>query len=205
MSQEQESVEIIDSQTGDPVTAILHKGLDELEVIEVEIVWSPARLRALRDLRQRGGTPIPQHVHWNWALKAVKHLNLLAFRAFGIEANGQMQGLMLVWLTGKFARLDPDNGKPIVYVDIVETAPWNAKEFTTHPLYKGVGLRLIQAATQSSVDEGFSGRVGLHSLPQSTPFYTTACEMALLGPDSNYHSLDYLELTAANAANLLKK
>jgi hypothetical protein len=112
---------------------------------------------------------------------------------------------MLVWLTGKAARLDPDKGKPLIYIDFVETAPWNAKEFTASPVYKGIGLRLIQAAARSSVDEGFKGRVGLHSLSQSTPFYVTACEMASLGPDLNYHGLDYLELTAAKAADLLNK
>jgi hypothetical protein len=116
-----------------------------------------------------------------------------------------MQGLMVVCLTGKDARLDPDKGKPLVYVDFVETAPWNAKEFTSAPIYKGVGVRLIQAAARSSVGEGFSGRIALHSLPQSRPFYTTACEMTALGPDAGYSNLEYFELTAADAVELLKK
>jgi hypothetical protein len=135
----------------------------------------------------------------------VQHSHLLAFRSFGIEADGKMQGLMMVCLTGKLARLDPDRGKPLAYVDFVETAPWNAKEFTASPAYKGVGVRLIQAAARLSIDEGFSGRVGLHSLPQSKPFYTTACQMQALGPDAGYHNLDYFELTAARAAEFLKK
>ena len=91
----------------------------------------------------------------------------------------------------------------IVYVDFIETAPWNAKEYTSTPLYKGVGVRLIQAAARLSIDEGFAGRVGLHTLPQSAGFYANACEMASLGIDSN--NLEYLELTAAKAAVLLKK
>lgn len=207
MSREQEAVAIIDRRTGNSVTAILHKELDEMELIDVEIVWAPERLRALRELRQNGisASSLPQHVHWNWALKAVQHSSLLAFQSFGIEADGRMQGLMMVCLAGKNSRLDPDKGKPLVYVDFIETAPWNAKEFTASPIYKGVGFRLIQAAARSSIDEGFSGRVGLHSLPQSRPFYTTACEMAALGPDASYHDLEYFELTAAKAAELLKK
>jgi hypothetical protein len=116
-----------------------------------------------------------------------------------------MQGLMMVCLAGKTSRLDPDKGKPLVYVDFVETAPWNAKEFAPSPIYKGVGVRLIQAAARSSIDEGFSGRVGLHSLPQSRPFYTIACEMHALGADAGYHNLEYFELTAAKVAALLKK
>ena len=207
MSRTQEAVEIIEVRTGNAVTATLHVELDELEVIDVETVWAPERLRALRKLRENGvpANLLPQHVHWNWALKAVKTSNLLAFRSFGIEANGKMQGLMMVLLTGKSARLDPDRGKPLVYIDFVETAPWNAKEFTASPRYKGVGLRFVQAAAQLSIDEGFGGRVGLHSLSQSIPFYTKGCEMQALGPDTSYLNLEYFELTAAKVNDLLKK
>jgi len=56
---------------------------------------------------------------------------------------------------------------------------------------------MMQAAARLSGDEGFSGRVGLHSLPQSRPFYTSVCEMQALGPDPSYHHLEYFELTAA--------
>jgi len=207
MSQAQEAITIIDRRTNAMVNSVLHKELDELELIDVEIVWSPERLRGLRQLRQQG-TPtsqLPQHVHWNWAVKALQYSHLLAYRSFGIEADGRMQGLMMVCLTGKRARLDPDKGKPLVYVDFLETAPWNAKEYTASPLYKGVGVRLMQAAARLSGDEGFSGRVGLHSLPQSTPFYTAACAMEALGPDAAYHHLNYFELTAAKAEELLQK
>jgi hypothetical protein len=106
-------------------------------------------------------------------------------------------------LPGKDARLDPDKGKPLVYVDFIETAPWNAKEFTNSPLYKGVGVRLLQAAARLSIDENFAGRVGLHTLPQSAGFYANACEMTSLGVDST--KLEYLELPAAKAAVLIKK
>lgn len=205
MSQAQEPVAIIDRATGNPVAAILHKELDELETIDAEIAWSPERLQKLRELRKKG-TPlnsIPQHVHWNWAVKAVQTAGVLAYRTFGIEAGGKMQGLMIVCLAGRNARLDPDKGKPLVYVDFVETAPWNAKEFTSSPLYKGVGVRMIQAAARLSIDESFGGRVGLHTLPQSAGFYANACEMTSCGMDSN--NLEYLELTAAKAAVLIRK
>jgi hypothetical protein len=207
MSQAQEAVAIIDRATGNPVSAVLHKELDELEIIDVETVWSPERLRGLRELRQKGvaANSLPQHVHWNWALKAVQTSGMLAYRSFGIEYDGKMQGLMIVCLAGKNARLDPDKGKPLVYVEFIETAPWNAKEFTSAPIYKGIGVRLIQAAARLSIDERFAGRVGLHSLAQSKPFYTTTCEMTAFGPDVNYSNLEYFELPAAKATELLKK
>lgn len=205
MSQAQEAVVIAERATGNAVPAVLHKELEELEIIDAEILWSPERLLRLRELRQNGipKSSLPQQVHWNWAVKAVHIAGVLAYRSFGIEAAGKMQGLMIVLLTGKNARLDPDKGKPLVYVDFIETAPWNAKEYTNTPLYKGVGVRLIQAAARLSIDESFAGRVGLHTLPQSAGFYTNACEMTSLGLDSN--NLEYLELTAAKAAVLLKK
>ena len=133
MSQAQTAIAIADGATGNPVTAILHMALEELELIDAEIAWSPERLQKLRDLRKNGLKNVPQHVHWNWATKAVQTAGVLAYRSFGIEADGKMQGLMIVCLAGKSARLDPDKGKPLVYVDFIETAPWNAKEFTGSP------------------------------------------------------------------------
>lgn len=63
----------------------------------------------------------------------------------------------------------------------------------------------MQAAARLSRDEGYAGRIELHSLPQSKPFYTGACEMQALGADPNYQNLEYYELTAAKAAEFLKK
>lgn len=204
MSRKQEPISIIERAPATDVIATLHKELSELEVIDVEIIWSPERLRVLRELRQRGER-LPEHIHWNWAIKAAQNSGLLSYQSYGIEAAGKMQGLMMICLDGRFARLDPDKGKPLVYIDYLETAPWNAKEFTSTPVYKLVGLRLTQVAARTSVQEGFSGRMGLHSLSQSTPFYTGACEMQALGPDPNYGKLEYFELTAAKAADLLNK
>jgi hypothetical protein len=202
----QETITIIDCSTNQPVEAVLETDLDRVRLIDAEIEWAPERLRALRHLMTHGtpGQPIPQHVHWNWAVKALQ-TQLLAYRSLGIEREGKFQGLMMVCLTGHLARLDPDKGKPLVYVEFVETAPWNAKEFTATPMYKGVGVRLMQAAVHLSVEEGFAGRVGLHSLPQAKPFYAGTCTMHALGPDANYHNLEYFEITAVEAAELLKK
>lgn len=163
MSQANEPVAIIERATGAPVKATLHKGLGEAELIDVEISWGPKRLRALKELRKNGAdlADLPQHFHWNWARKALETSGMLAYRAFGIKVGRQMQGLMLVELASNVARLDPDKGKALVYVDYIETAPWNAREFTDTPTYKGVGVRLIQAAAGCSIDEGFSGRAAL--------------------------------------------
>jgi hypothetical protein len=201
----QEAITIIDLRTGSSVAAVLLTELDEMRLIDVEVVWAPERLQALRRLRERGVTVLPQHAHWNWGLKAMRYGGLLTYRSLGVEAEGQMQGLMMVCLGGHLARLAPDAGKPLVYVDFVETAPWNATEFTDTPRFKGVGARLMQAAVRLSKAEGFSGRVGLHALAQASPFYAGACAMQALGPDPNWDNLDYFELTAQAAEEFLAR
>ena len=68
----QETITIIDRSTNQPVEAVLETDLDRVRLVDAEIEWAPERLRALRRLMTHGtpGQPIPQHVHWNWAVKA---------------------------------------------------------------------------------------------------------------------------------------
>ena len=56
---------------------------------------------------------------------------------------------------------------------------------------------------RASVDEGFHGRVGLHSLPQAEEFYEQKCGMTRIGVDPDYESLSYFELTQERAAEIL--
>jgi hypothetical protein len=145
---------------------------------------------------------IPQHWHWNWAAKGA-NLRFLAYRCLGIECQGQTQGLMMVKTAGSAARLPPDAGKPLVYVDYIEVAPWNLRALTDAPRFGGIGVRLIEAAVRVSLDEGFYGRVGLHSLPQAEAFYRDTCLMVCLGADASYQDLPYYELTREKAAEFL--
>jgi len=114
-----------------------------------------------------------------------------------IETADQVQGLIWVWLRDYTARLAPDLGQPIVYVDFLEAAPWNTREYTSNPRFRGVGTRLLQAAVLQSREAGFAGRVGLYSLPQSEVFYAGACGMHKVGVDAAYHELIYFEFTVA--------
>ena len=62
-------------------------------------------------------------------------------------------------------------------------------------------MRLMEAAVRFSLVEGFGGRVGLHSLPQSEPFYENVCRMTRGEIDQQYENLRWFEL----AANDVKK
>ncbi len=205
-----EIVIIADRRTGEPIEATLDTDLDVKRLIAAESEWSPQRWRTLLHLIESGASQLPQHVFWNWVQKAMPVIlsilqrgsPLLAYRFLGIEADGRMQGLMMVCLShaSQVSRLTPDEGKPLIYVEYLETAPWNAKEFAETPIFKGLGTRLIQAAIRMSIDEGFSGRVGLHALEQARAFYEGQFLMQSLGPDGDY---EYFELTAIQAARIL--
>jgi hypothetical protein len=174
------------------------------KLFDTETEWGPIRLAAVKRLVDAGLPPekIPRHWHWNWDAKSSK-LSLLAYRCFGIECEGKMQGLMMMDTASKFARLPPDKGKPLVYVDYLESAPWNVKPLADEPLFSGTGVVLMRAAIQLSIDEGFHGRVGLHSLAQAEEFYRDKCGMQFCANDPRYQDLPYYELTRELSAHFI--
>jgi hypothetical protein len=137
-----QSVTIIDRPTEQPVNALLHTELTRLQLIDVEIDWAPERLRLLKRRLEQGAAQheLPQHSHWNWAAKALEYAELPSYRCLGIEAERKMQGLTIVSVSGMdLVRLPPDSGKPLVYVEFLETAPWNTGELPGRPSsFKGV-------------------------------------------------------------------
>lgn len=195
---------LFDRHAGHDVPALLRFDLAADEVLAVEAVWGPVRRAAVERLVGTGfpAEQMPQHWHWDWRSKVPK-LSLLAYRGVGIEATGEVQGLILVATANYAARLPGDLGKPLVYVDYVESAPWNVEPLAESPRHGGVGKRLVWAAVRVSRDEGFHGRVGLHSLPQAEGFYEHKCGMVRMGPDPDYHGLEYFEMTRERAQAIL--
>jgi len=78
-----------------------------------------------------------------------------------------MQGMIEVAKEGYLAKLPAQRASHSL-CRYIETAPWNIKLLEPKPRYGGVGARLIRVATELSLDEGYKGRVGLHSLPGGT-------------------------------------
>lgn len=194
------SIQIVRRQDKALVEAILHTELAPKVPADTEKEWGPIRRQAARNLQRAGRfKDVPQHFLWDWERKSHK-LQFLAYRCCGIECAGKMQGLLMVMLAGKHARLAPDAGKPLVYVDYLEAAPWNLAMMVETPLYGGIGPVLMRTAVQLSYDEGFQGRIGLHALPQSEEFYRDDCEMQCCGPDATYEDLPYYEMTREIAA-----
>ncbi len=195
------STSLVLRSTNEPVVASLVDGVTRELLETAELAWASLRIEGARRLKSAGGD-VPEHWHWDWRRKSSK-IDLLAYRCFGIECDGEMQGLMLVNTTNCASRLAGTRGKPLIYVDYIETAPWNLKEFTSQPRYGGVGVRLIEAAVRFSLKEGFGGRVGLHSLPQSESFYENVCGMTRGEIDQHYENLRWFELTAVNGKKFL--
>lgn len=194
------------------VDAELHDDLPIDSLFEAEELWAPERVRFLRDCLRAGvrADELPQSIHWSWSLKAVKMPGLKLgplspFRLFGIKSEGLWQGLLLGCAVGHVTRLDP-KGRDLVYVDFVESAPWNwelAKAGRAGHL-KGVGVQLLELAVQWSDDLGFKRRVGLHALPQADTFYRDR-GMTDLGKDPAYKGLRYYEFTEQQANDFLEE
>jgi len=153
----------------------------------------------------------PQSLHWNWARKASPLHNLLGnplsgVRLFGIEVGGEWQGLLLAECTGHRSRADAPS-KEIVYIEYVETAPWNwpLPRIDQEARHRALGPQLFEMAIRWSMQLGFKGRISLHSLPQAEEFYRDHCQMTDLGLDPNYDELRYFELTEPNAKKYLSR
>ena len=202
---DQSTAYLKDRRTGKLVAATLIDGVSRDEVERAESSWRPILLESL-ETRESGMVKSyrPEHGHWDWRKKHAAIEGLIAYRMFGIECEGDMQGLMLVSTAGHPCRITEQRGKEQVYIDFVATAPWNSPGLVDVPRYGLVGRVLIATAVQLSLEEGFRGRIGLHSLPQAETFYATNCGMTDLGKDTKKEGLRYFEMTPAQAAAFLR-
>ena len=189
-------------------SAELLDAIAEAQLADWEGEWVPELFKAMQRLHRAGVERRfwPQSRHWNWRNKAVALQGMLGKPGFSIVCRGVTQGMMIVDTVTKRCRIDGQKGKDLVYVEFLENAPWNRKELLFDPpRYRGVGTVLIAAAIELSKSEGFKGRVGLHSLPQSNGFYANKCGMTDLGIDTAYDDLRYFEMTPDQAEAFTKK
>lgn len=205
MTVEVSTVYLLDVASGASVEGELRDAIEQAQLDDWEKEWQPALYAGILDLARRRvpQDQWPQSWHWNWADKTAKVQGLIAFRGFSVVAQGVTQGLAQVDLN-QTGREPGQTGRPIVYLDYVEVAPWNRPEFGSPPRLRGVGSALIAAAIALSEDEGFKGRIGLHSLPQADDFYRKI-GMTDLGPDPAYQKLRYFEMTAEQARAFLEE
>jgi hypothetical protein len=195
---------LYDLRKGTTVPAELHDGITEGQLEDWHRKWRPALAVFVTQLQASGVScsALPQTSHWDWEAKARTVRGLLAFRTYAVVADSINQGMMRVELN-ESGRLECQAGRPLVYIEYLEVAPWNWPSASPRH-FRGVGTVLVAAAISLSLDEGFAGRIGLHSLPQAEEFYRDVCVMSDLGKDPNYHNLNYFEMTAEQAASFIR-
>ncbi len=201
MSGSQAPVFIVDGLTAQPVEGTLFDKITEKHIQDTESLWAPWMATAIASQSP------PRHEesrHWDWRKKMGNYGGQLGFPCFAIECCGETQGLMIV-NTLESCRIEEQKGKPLVYVEYLATAPWNRQSLAPTPKYTAVDSVLIAVAIQLSLEQDFEGRVGLHSLPQSSGFYGDKCGMTSFGVDPHKSPLLYFEMTANQANAFLAK
>ena len=201
-------IRILERATGQPVEAELLDSLAPEDLMVLEAVWTPERARIVLEIARAGllHEVRPQSLSWNWRAKA-HHLRLSHASGYAVVCDEEWQGAMLTKSGTHFSQLGEDRGKPLVYIDFLEVAPWNwtIPGIGQTRKYGLIGPHLVERAVRLSWDEGFGGRIGLHALPQSEPFYGGACRMTSLGADEEHENLTYFELSRDNADRMLER
>jgi len=203
-------IQIVDWATREPVEAELFDEVTVEHFLETQREWRPVVVDAAKRMVQSGSPreTVPRHFHWDWTSKEAD-LRMLAYSFFGISARGKLQGLMKLESAGRSSRVLSQKGKPLIYVDYLETAPWNIRNLMQalgrSPEFGAVGTRLIEGAVRKSLDEGFKGRLALHSLSTSERFYLDVCGMTAVGRDAAKQNLLWCEFTPEQAERFLKE
>lgn len=171
--------------------------------------WRPVMDAKIEELKRTGQYTLEglrkhnvEDRHWEWPEKMNDRAGQLQWNSYAVRCGEKTQGLMFVDLLPR-CRHHLHAGEHMVYIDLLSTAPWNRPRLAASPVYSGVGLALVTEAILQSREEGFEGRIGLHALPGSEAWYRDKLRMELLGPDSNYSSLLYFEMTKDHATEFL--
>lgn len=197
-------VALEDRHAGRIVPATLIERIDVAYAKRVDDLWLTFLAAALAQA-EAAGTPLalPEHTHWRWTRKVELTAHLLPYPTLAIECEGQPQGLMMLKTDGETARLQNEQGKPLVYVAFLASAPWNLPAVVARPRFRGAGTILLRAAIEASLDLGFKGRIGLHSLRDAEIFYARS-GMTALGRDQKKENLEYFEMTSTEAMAFIR-
>jgi len=187
----------------------LREQIDAEDIACYEQHWLPPMQAKIEELRAAGALNRElveewnvADSHWKWGSKFRDRQGQLQWASYALRSEGLTQGMMFLNLLYR-CQLQSQLNQHMVYVDLVSTAPWNRSRFTPEPQYGGVGLVLVTEAIVRSYNEGFEGRIGLHSLPGAESLYRDTLRMECLGPDVKADGLPYYEMTPQRAAELL--
>ena len=169
--------------TSEMVPARVMLGMNSSEISAVEMVWRQARYQLSFGA---------EHAHWDWNWKS-QLVNEKGVECIGLLCENEIQGMMLVTVEGHYSRHESTVSLPLLYIDFIEVAPWNLPSSMQRPMFRNVGKCLIETASAMSVEIGFGGRIGLHSLAQSESYYKNVCGFHSFGFDTGNYFLTYFE------------
>lgn len=137
------------------------------------------------------------HTHWNWEGKLLhEHKTNSTFRVYVVEYEQSVQGIILLNVGYKHVcHLPEQKGERLVYVQYIEAAPWNIPFLAKRKQFKYAGTRLLQTAVQFSIEMGYNGRIGLHSLPSAESYYANKVGMRQTQRIAMKDTLNYFELS----------
>ena len=140
-----------------------------------------------------GNSATEEDRSWGWRSKALQITDGVS-QIVALYARGDVQGLMLINTKPTSSRLALGH---LLYVEYIESAPWNQPKYTDHPALSNVGVALLTAARELSRRAGCLGALGLHSLAAAVPFYLKS-GFRSFGYDAT-EGYVYLELPAVYA------
>ena len=157
--------------------------MSQVHLVQIETIWQ----RMLRETQQ-------PDMDWSWAYKLRLAARESRYEAYVIEIDKLAHGVMLLEMQWHRSQLDSQGieRSPLVYIEYLASAPWNRRVIENPPYFVGIGRALLLVARQRSVELGYGGRVGLHSISESEAFYHRQ-GMPEYGADPDKDGLVYFE------------
>jgi len=165
---------LLNRQTGQLEPAEIFAPMEQFDIDCFRDHWKPILDDKIEELKQAGRltrdevmAANAEDARWRWSEKFQERARELQWASYSVRARGQTQGLMYINLLRR-CQLQSQQNMHMVYVDLLTTAPWNRPRLVPDPLYSQVGVVLITEAILQSREEGFEGRIGLHSTDKNS-------------------------------------
>ncbi|BAY24178.1 hypothetical protein NIES2100_39710 [Calothrix sp. NIES-2100] len=138
------------------------------EYVQAKIV--PISLRHIQQIELSWKPQLQNEKCWDKNLDISQYLNEpRTYEVCVLEYDSIAQGLIVLQITKHYSRLEI--GKNLIYVNLLNVAPWNRASIQEIRNYKGVGTILLFFAILRSFSLGFQGRIALNSVKEAENFY----------------------------------